>query len=219
LKGGREYGTKATFFRDIGVWVDALVVSVFGQKEQNMQDPLVMPEPEKPSPVLASRMSRLLAALVDGLLGGGPVSHIIGIGILEGGLRGYPGLLIVWLVASITVFVVQCVLLSKYGQTIGKMVLRIRIVKTSTGENGGFVTNVLLREIVSSIPGIVPFVGGAWGLVDVLFVFRDDRRCIHDLIAGTHVIDLRPSDEIERANLGVWERYKRAGEGPGPGAM
>jgi uncharacterized RDD family membrane protein YckC len=30
--------------------------------------------------------------------------------------------------------------------------------------------------------------GGLLAVVDVLFVFRRDRRCLHDLVAGTRVV-------------------------------
>jgi len=78
----------------------------------------------------------------------------------------------------------QVYLLTTAGQTIGKRAMNIKIVKCDTGENGGFITNALLREIVNSIIAIVPF----YSLVDILFIFRDDQRCIHDFIAGTQVV-------------------------------
>ena len=55
-----------------------------------------------------------------------------------------------------------------------------------TGENGGFVPNVLLRFIVNGLLWIIPL----YGLVDILFIFRGDRRCIHDMIAGTQVVEV-----------------------------
>ena len=72
------------------------------------------------------------------------------------------------------------------GQTLGKKVLRIRIVKMDTGENGGFVPNVLLRTVVNILLIIIPF----YVVVDILFIFRGDRRCIHDMMAGTHVVNV-----------------------------
>ena len=72
----------------------------------------------------------------------------------------------------------------KSGQTLGKKALGIRIVKMNTGLNGGFVPNVLLRIILNGLIGVITF----YGLVDILFIFRSDCRCIHDLIAGTQVV-------------------------------
>jgi uncharacterized RDD family membrane protein YckC len=134
--------------------------------------------------VLAPRLSRLLASLIDSL-------------------TFLPGYLIVFLEQLITestgtftvigyvfmigVFILQCVLLSRDGQTIGKKMLRIRIVNTDTEKNGGFVPNVLLRYLLN---GLISWLTcSIYGFVDVLFIFRGDRRCLHDFIAGTHVIE------------------------------
>ena len=61
----------------------------------------------------------------------------------------------------------------------------IMIVKVDTEENGGFVTNCLLRAFVNNlIAQIIPF----YGLIDILLIFGSDRRCIHDYLAGTKVV-------------------------------
>lgn len=36
--------------------------------------------------------------------------------------------------------------------------------------------------------GSIPFLAALPSLIDVLFIFRKDRRCVHDLIAGTQVM-------------------------------
>ncbi|MBT7455933.1 MAG: RDD family protein [Gemmatimonadetes bacterium] len=89
------------------------------------------------------------------------------------------GLLLILLVT------VQTVMLTRSGQTLGKRAVRIRIVRMDTGENGGFVTNVMMRTVLSWILSMIPF----YGLVDTIFIFRPDRRCVHDHIAGTRVVD------------------------------
>lgn len=61
--------------------------------------------------------------------------------------------------------------------------LRIRIVRLD-GTNGEFFANVFVREIVNGFICIIPF----YGLVDMLLIFADDRRCIHDHLAGTRVV-------------------------------
>jgi hypothetical protein len=43
---------------------------------------------------------------------------------------------------------------------------------------------------VNSVIGNLPCIGFFYALADILFIFRDDRRCIHDLIASTTVIDI-----------------------------
>ena len=98
-------------------------------------------------------------------------------------------ILIVGLIIFAPYFIVQWVLLSKYGQAIGKKLVRIKIVKVGTGQNGGFIANVLLREWVNGILCALPYIGELYQLIDVLFIFREDKRCIHDFIAGTHVVE------------------------------
>jgi uncharacterized RDD family membrane protein YckC len=87
----------------------------------------------------------------------------------------------------LAVGIYQIVMLSTRGQTVGKKAMKIRIVKLD-GSEPGFVHAFLLRAIVNALPSMIPVVGSIYGLVDVLFIFRADRRCIHDLIASTRVI-------------------------------
>lgn len=37
----------------------------------------------------------------------------------------------------------------------------------------------------------VPVAGSLFSLVDALFIFRSNKRCIHDLMADTYVVDVR----------------------------
>jgi uncharacterized RDD family membrane protein YckC len=81
--------------------------------------------------------------------------------------------------------VVQVVLLVQNRWTLGKKAVGIKIVMAD-GSEAGFGRILGLRIIVNGIlSNIVPF----YGIVDVLFIFRDDQRCIHDLLAGTTVVD------------------------------
>lgn len=137
----------------------------------------VQTQPQTPptiSPILASRGTRLMAAIVD--TAAALVVYLIAILIDEPALFFFGvGILVAY----------QIYLLSTLGQTIGKKLMNIRIVKCDSGGNGGFLPNVLLRTIVNGILAFIPL----YALVDVLFIFREDRRCIHDMIAGTRVVD------------------------------
>jgi uncharacterized RDD family membrane protein YckC len=86
---------------------------------------------------------------------------------------------------------VQAYLVATTGQSIAKRGLRTKIVKQD-GSLPGFVHGVLLRSWLTLAIGMLPGVGSFFHLVDALMVFRADRRCLHDLIAGTIVIQLRP---------------------------
>ena len=80
--------------------------------------------------------------------------------------------------------VVQVVLLSSHGQTIGKRLMGLRIVRADTGRNGGLVTNVLLRAGVNGLLGLTI----VYFIVDSLFLLFRNRLCLHDYIAGTKVV-------------------------------
>ncbi len=81
-------------------------------------------------------------------------------------------------------------LLSRYGQTLGKRLLGIAIV-TLDGGKPDFWPMIVQRYVLQWMAGGIPHIGFLLRLVDVLFIFRDDRRCLHDQIAKTRVIDLK----------------------------
>lgn len=80
----------------------------------------------------------------------------------------------------------QIYLLSTQGQTIGKQFCNIRIVNVDTHEPGGFIVNVLKRLVLNGLLCLIP----GYILADVLFIFRENHRCLHDLIAQTWVIEV-----------------------------
>ena len=47
---------------------------------------------------------------------------------------------------------------------------------------------LLRRYLPVQAVGALPAVGPLLGFANVLFIFRGDRRCVHDLIAGTRVV-------------------------------
>jgi uncharacterized RDD family membrane protein YckC len=83
------------------------------------------------------------------------------------------------------------ILISKTGQTVGKRIVGIRIVKTPTGELPGFLHGVVLRIWVMGLITSIPYLGGCIALIDYLFIFGQERRCLHDYIASTKVIVAR----------------------------
>ena len=60
-------------------------------------------------------------------------------------------------------------------------------IQKNAGE--GFKIPKELQSVMLESTG-EPYVdaGGLFSIVDICFIFRDDRRCIHDLIAGTQVV-------------------------------
>ncbi len=85
---------------------------------------------------------------------------------------------------------VQGPLLATRAQTIGKMLLQIRIAN-SEGQRPSFSRIVFLRELPGYLAASTLGTGLVYGLLDALMIFRRDRRCLHDHIAGTRVIVAR----------------------------
>ena len=131
---------------------------------------------------LATRTQRFLAAVADAV--------VVAVPYVIGSLDAVPmPVRLLAIVASLALLVYQLVLVSKQEQTSGKRFIGVRIVLKDTMENGGFVVNVLKRGVLNGFLSLIP----GYFLVDCLFIFREDRRCIHDLIAGTCVIKAEPA--------------------------
>jgi uncharacterized RDD family membrane protein YckC len=159
-----------------------------------------------PAASLASRWQRLGAALVDTLLYLlclMPIMKPMMVAASSGNsysfsfsdmvdLANSPDLSTAARLPALVIVVLQVALLCVRGQTVGKLLFRIRIVRHRTGETARFVHAFLLRSLLVGLVTIIPVFGTVFGFVDACFIFRDDRRCLHDLIAGTCVVDLRP---------------------------
>jgi uncharacterized RDD family membrane protein YckC len=79
-------------------------------------------------------------------------------------------------------------LLHTRGQTVGKWIVGTRIVDMD-GEVPPLARVMLLRlMLLGAVSTALPAQGWALSLFNVLLVFRADRRCLHDHIAGTRVV-------------------------------
>jgi hypothetical protein len=86
----------------------------------------------------------------------------------------------------------QAILLAVRGQNLGKMLVGVRVVRASDGQPAGFVRAALLRFllpvlIMIALNRATGVLGFLFLLIDFCFIFREDGRCLHDLIAGTKV--------------------------------
>jgi uncharacterized RDD family membrane protein YckC len=88
-------------------------------------------------------------------------------------------------------------LLFTRGQTIGKMLTKIQIVDASSGELLPFLRVYVYRYlwmlpiivVVAFIPGTIDdLLVNVVALVDMAMIFGEDRRCLHDYIAGSKVV-------------------------------
>jgi uncharacterized RDD family membrane protein YckC len=144
---------------------------------------------------LAGRGERFGAAVLDGIV----VAVLIGAPLMIGADFGalaagnYAGAfsgagsalagvgVLVWL--GITAYLVN-----KNGQTIGKKLVGIKVVR-SDFSRASLGRIFWLRNFVNGIPGMIPLVGNFYGLVDHVFIFVGERRqCVHDKIADTVVV-------------------------------
>ena len=149
-------------------------------------------------PSLAGRGARFGAYLVDAVVSTIVFLVIIGFGwwitfddLAQFGTQ--PSATDVLRVASLYVVVFMAIngyLLITRGQTVGKLMLGIRIVNSASGGNVSAAKVLGLRYIVFFGLQTIPVFGmrELVGLLDALFIFRDDRRCLHDLLAGTKVV-------------------------------
>lgn len=94
---------------------------------------------------------------------------------------------LVFVAAILCLIIIQAGLITNSGQSLGKRALGIRIVGFLDESNPGFWRGFVLRQIVPGCIASIPFVNIIL-LIDVLYIFRDDRRCVHDLIAQTKVV-------------------------------
>lgn len=139
--------------------------------------------------LVCSKTQRFLGALIDGfvMVLAFIVSFMIVAAIFPSPKQGAepnPAAIAVMFGIPLTLALIQMVLTATEGRTIGKYCMNAKIVNDK-GEPPGFVRGVLLRQFVNALLALIPF----YGLVDVLAIFTNDsHRCLHDYVAGTHVI-------------------------------
>jgi uncharacterized RDD family membrane protein YckC len=164
------------------------------------QPPGARLEPSAPDTTdLAGRWVRLGAVLLDGVLQFLIILPLMYFGgyfelIMESGRTGQPVPYVsamIWGLIGFAMFVlVQGWPLHQYGQTWGKRIVAIKIVDLAGAKPS---INQLLwrRYLPLQLLNFIPVLGPIIGLVDALLIFRDDRRCLHDMVAGTRVVVVR----------------------------
>ena len=145
-------------------------------------------------PELAGRGRRLGAYLIDLIIAGIVlgVLAVLNLGISLEDLARDPmtqQMSTAGGIAYLVIFmVINGYLLVTKGQTLGKLALGIRIVDAVSNGAATAVKILGLRYVLVMLVGAIPIIGGLLGLIDFLFIFREDRRCVHDLLAGTKVV-------------------------------
>ena len=141
---------------------------------------------------LAGRGNRLLASIIDGFLllaVLAPLATISGwwdramadeLTLLDNVAGFFAGML--------GILLVNGYLLARRGQTVGKLLCRIRIVSSIDGSLLPLTRLITHRLLPVQLASVLPVVGQLLALIDAVFIFREDRRCVHDMVAGTIVV-------------------------------
>lgn len=146
---------------------------------------------------LASPWTRLAAAFLDNMLVGLPTG-LLAVGgaiVLENARNngaqmalGF-GLLGLAFLVYLSYHAYSWYLISTRGQNIPKGWLGIKIVRID-GQPVDFVSGVLLRNWVYYAVNLVPYIGACFWWAGYLLILGQDRRCLHDHIASTVVVEV-----------------------------
>lgn len=149
--------------------------------------------PSAPVGRLASPWTRFAAALLDNILVGTPVMALVfgGVFLLE--QRNMApvgaGLFVLAFIVWLAYHAYSWYLISTTGQNITKRWMGIKIVRID-GAPVDFVSGVLLRNWVYYAVNLVPYIGGCFWWAGFLLILGQDRRCLHDHIASTVVVEV-----------------------------
>ncbi|MDJ0624311.1 MAG: RDD family protein [Desulfocapsaceae bacterium] len=141
---------------------------------------------------LASRWKRFWAAMIDSLLS---IIILVPIMYFTDGLDGLANgqenpimyTLSIGAVGVVVFIILHGKLLAAHGQTIGKKILGIRIADLE-GNLPSIKRHIIPRYTFTTILGYIPFIGGLLAILDMLLIYRKNRRCLHDNVAKTIVV-------------------------------
>ncbi len=142
-----------------------------------------------PTEVLASRSSRLAALIIDylGLLVVS-VPGLAGFLIMEstGTASANMNFVSLAFVLGLGAFgAMQAFYIVRDGQTVGKKLMKIRIVDYMDSQVPAWPRLLVMRYGVNMALRQVPF----YYFIDAFFIFGEEQRCLHDYIARTKVIE------------------------------
>ena len=103
------------------------------------------------------------------------------------------------------VLLIQAIFLTNKGQSIGKYLIGIKLVRENDGQEGGFNNNVLLRTILNAILCLVPI----YRIVDLIMGLSQSQKCIHDRMSNTIVVDIK--NDYEKLTMKEIEKEQNSG--------
>ncbi|MEU6342331.1 RDD family protein [Streptomyces sp. NPDC046977] len=148
------------------------------------------PDPLAGMPPLAHRGRRLLARIVDGLIIGIPIYAITWAfwGAYDY-TSGYGKSFAEGVIYAVVYLVYQVLMLTRYGQSLGKKLLKVRVGMLADGTNPS-TPAALKREAVYSLVPVIPCCGSIFWIIEVLWCTWDKpyRQCLHDKAGQTVVV-------------------------------
>lgn len=139
--------------------------------------------------VLASRGARLAAAIID---------YLCALAVSMPGLAGFiyagsansgrPAMEIASLAFVLglgMLGLIQATQIVKDGQSLGKKMMRIKIVDHGDGKVPPWPRVLGIRYVANMALRQVPF----YYFIDVFFIFGAEQRCLHDYLANTKVVE------------------------------
>lgn len=134
--------------------------------------------------IMASLSRRLAGRIIDLIAMAGSVT----VGALLLALPGGSSAVGSGLGAFVAILV-QAFLITTRSQSLGKAAVGTMMVDRD-GQPAGVVRGFVLRELPLMLLRALPGPFAALMILDVAFIYRDDRRCLHDHLAGTRVVDV-----------------------------
>lgn len=154
----------------------------------------------RPQP-LATRWQRFAGSVIDSIV---LVLGIVPPCVLAGVILAfvYPEYLdadvsspVVQIIETVVIFIFMLVgflvingyLLAKRGQTVGKYLMKTRIV-SEDDQLVSLPRVFIFRYLILWLISLIPIFGRLFSLADALAIFRENRKCIHDDICKTKVV-------------------------------
>lgn len=159
--------------------------------------------PGKGAVKMASMTQRLIARILDGvvlsvvlgILMGIAIAIIAGAASVDDGSGtaagvGFLGFIGLITLAMIIVYAYEAVMVGFWGATVGKMIMKVKVVKPRNGEVPGIGAGIV-RYLIPGLCALVPFVGWLGTLacyVSPTFDNSGRRQGWHDKVANTVVV-------------------------------
>lgn len=143
--------------------------------------------------VLATRTSRLIASLLDFALLMAVLLPVLFLSFPETlasfneETDDFQEAVLVLALGLAIFLLLNAYTLQTRGQSLGKIILKIKIVDVSGSKASAlqiFVARLIPFWVIGKIPG--PF--WLFDIINPMLIFRNDRRCLHDIIAKTKVV-------------------------------